>query len=141
MTPAEAQVLLSMAAAYDNRKPDPDAAKAWAAALDDLPFDDCRHALIQHYRSSSEWLMPAMIRTAVRRVRHKRLEDHPPLVPPPGLDDAQERRWLREARRRIADGEVINSDAAYELVTADAVNFRELLPSPATTHPDPEEQP
>ncbi len=141
MSPAEAQVLLSMAAAYDNRRPDPDAAKAWAAALDDLRFDDCRVALIQHYRSSTEWLMPAAIRTAVRKLRAKRIDEHPPLTPPPGLDDGQERRWLLEARRRVGDGEVIDSEAAYELVTGEQANFRELLPSPATTHPDLEEQP
>lgn len=141
MTPAEAQVLLSMAAAFDNRKPDPDAAKAWAVALNDLRFDDCRVALIQHYRTNTEWLMPAMVRAAVKRIRAKRIDDHSPLVPPPGLDDAQERRWLVEARQRIGDGEVIDSEAAYELVTGEQANFRELLPSPATTHPDLEEQP
>lgn len=136
MTPAEAQVLLSMAAAFDNRKPDADTARAWAAALDGLRFEDCRVAVIEHYRASTEWLMPAVIRTAVRRIRAKRIEVHPPLTPPPGLDDAQERRWLLDARRRIGDGEQIDSDAAYELVTGAAVNFRELLPAP-DAHPTP----
>lgn len=137
MTPAEAQVLLSMAAAYDNRRPDADAAKAWALALDGLPYIDCRDAIVAHYRGSTEWIMPAVVRAAVRRIRAKRIDDHPPLVPPPGLDDVQERRWLSEARRRVGDGEQIDSDAAYgELLTGAAVNFRELLPTP-TTHPTP----
>lgn len=133
MNPAEAQVLLSMAAAYDNRKPDADVAKAWAAALSDLRFEDCRDALIAHYRTSTEWLMPAAIRTTVRRIRAKRIDDHPPLVPPPGLDDAQERRWLREARWRIGNGEHVDSDAPYgELVTG---RIRELV---AAAEPSPE---
>lgn len=130
MSPAEAQVLLSMASAYDNRKPDPDAAKAWAAALDDLPFDDCRTALLAHYRTSQEWLMPAMVRTAVKRIRRDRLEKHPPLVPPPGLTDIEELAWLGAARRRVANGEVIDCDAAYELV---AGSVRELLAAATPT--------
>lgn len=131
MTPAEAAMLLTVAAAYDNRKPDEDAAKAWALALDGLPYIDCRDAIVAHYRGSTEWIMPAVVRAAVRRIRAKRIDDHPPLVPPPGLDDVQERRWLTEARRRVGDGEQIDSDAAYgELVTSDAVNFRALLPTP-----------
>lgn len=137
MTPAEAQVLLSMAAAFDNRKPDPDAAKAWAAALDGLPFNDCRIAVIDHYRNSSEWLMPAVIRATVRRVRRDRrrahLRDHGPLLPPPGLTDAEERVWERDALNRISNGEVVDCDAAYgELVPGAVVNFRGLLPTPDT---------
>lgn len=130
MTPAEAQVLIAMAAAYDNRKPDPDAAKAWAAALDGLPFDDCRAVVIQHYRTSTDWLMPATIRAGVRRIRNKRIDEHPPLVPPPGLSDIEELAWLGAARRRIGNGEVIDSDAAYELVTG---SVRELLAAATPT--------
>ena len=138
MTPPEAQVLLSMAAAYDNRKPDPDAAKAWAAALDGLRFEDCRLALIEHYRASDEWLMPSMVRAAVKRIRAKRIADHPPLVPPPGLSDVAELAWLGEARRRVGDGEVIDSDAAYGELESDLPRLRQLLSSATTptTHPD-----
>lgn len=128
MTPAEAQVLLSMAAAFDNRKPDPDAAKAWAAALDGLPFEDCRVALIEHFKTSTEYLMPVMIRTAVKRMRAKRIEAHPPLTPPPGLDVAETNRWLKEARRRIGDGEQIDSDAAYELKPRNLGDLKQLMP-------------
>lgn len=132
MTPAEAQVLLSMAATVDNRKPDPDAAKAWAAMLDGLRVEDCMQAIREHYTESTEWLMPAMVRARVKRIRAKRIADHPPLVPPPGLDDAQERQWLAGARRHIGDGNQIDSDAAYELVSG---SVRELLAAatPTTT--------
>lgn len=134
VTPAEAQVLLSMAAAFDNRKPDPDAAKAWSVALDGLRFEDCRDALVAHYRGSTEWLMPAMVRTAVRRMRAKRIEEHPPVIPPPGLSDVEERRFLAEARRRIGDGETYDSAAPYGELVSDVPRLRELL---AAAQPEP----
>lgn len=136
MTPAEAQVLLSMASAFDNRKPDADAAKAWAAALDDLRFEDCRVVLIDHFKTSTEWLMPAMIRAGVKRIRSKRIEDHPPLTPPPDLDPIETAAWLKNARRRIGDGEHIDSDAAYgELKPRDLSDLKALMPKPEK-HPE-----
>jgi hypothetical protein len=131
MTPAEGATLLGVAAAFDNRKPDADAATAWAMALDGLRFVDCRDAIVAHYRNETEWIMPAMIRAAVRRIRSKRIDEHPPLVPPPGLDDAGEMAWLAEATKRVGDGEQVDSEAAFgELVTGPQVNFRELLAAP-----------
>jgi len=109
MTPAEAQVLLSMASAYDNRKPDPDAAKAWAAALDDLRFEDCRAAVIEHYKTSTEWLMPAMVRATVKRIRAKRITNFGHFDVPDGLEPDEYTRFLWETRRRIADGEITSA--------------------------------
>ena len=130
MTPAEAQALLSMAAAFDNRKPDPDAARAWAAALDGLRFEDCRVALIEHYKTSTDYLMPVLIRTAVKRIRAKRIAEAGDLTPPPGLDVAQTREWLRETRRRIGDGEVYEPP---RLPPADPKRLRALLASRTAT--------
>ena len=104
MTPAEAQVLLSMASAFDNRKPDADAARAWSAALDGLRFDDCRDALIEHYKTSTDYLMPVLIRTAVRRIRAKRIAEAGPLTPPPNLSPVETCRWLAGARSAVGDG-------------------------------------
>jgi hypothetical protein len=131
MTPAEAQVLLSMASAYDNRKPDPDAAKAWAAALDDLRFVDCRDALIKHYKTSTEWLMPAMIRAEVKRIRAKRIAEFGHYDVPPGLDSRQTMEFIRATNKRIADCEVAS---AAELETPGKTerhlpDMRELMAS------------
>lgn len=104
MTPAEAQVLLSMAATVDNRKPDEDAAKAWAAMLDGLRFDDCRIAVVEHYKGSSEWLMPAKIRADVKRIREKRLAETPEPPPPPELSARETIEWTKRVRAAIADG-------------------------------------
>lgn len=134
MTPAEAATLLTIAAAFDNRKPDPDAAKAWSVALGHLPFLDCRDAVIAHYRKTNDWLMPSHVIAAVKTVRASRLEDAPPLTPPPGLDPLETCDWLRAARRHIADGGTVDSDAAYgELKTRHLPDLRALLPAPDTT--------
>ena len=133
MTPAEAQVLLSMASAFDNRKPDADAARAWSAALDGLRFEDCRDALIEHYKTSTDYLMPVLIRTAVRRIRSKRIAEVGDLIPPPGLSELEQRQWLRDAKRRIGDGETFTPP---QLPPANPRRLRELL---ATATPRPEE--
>jgi len=105
MTPTEAAGLLTVAAAFDNRKPDADAAKAWSLALDGLRFIDCRDAIVAHYRVSSEWLMPAKVITEVRRIRSKRLAENPEPAPPADLTPVETIAWLKEVRHRIADGE------------------------------------
>ena len=104
----EAAALLAVAAAFDNRKPDPDAATAWAAALAEFRFIDCRDAIVAHYRSSSEWLMPSKVIAEVKRIRGKRLDETPEPNPPAELTPLETIAWLADVRRRIADGEVIS---------------------------------
>ena len=107
MNTQEAAALLGIAAAFDNRKPDPDAAKAWSVALDGFRFEDCRDVIVAHYRGSSDWLMPSHIIAGVKRIRSKRLEEAPPLIPPAELDGdpIKTNAWLKVWRRRIADGD------------------------------------
>jgi hypothetical protein len=108
MKPTEAAALLTIAAAYDNRKPDPDAAKAWAMALDGLRFEDCREAIVTHYRHSREWMMPVDVVTGVKALRRNRVLAFGPLPEPPASidpnDTAAYSRWLDETTRAIADG-------------------------------------
>lgn len=142
MTPAEAGVLLAGIAAFDNRKPGtPEeadrTATLWAHALHDITLADAGRAVTEHFATSTEWLMPAAIRATVLRVRRQRRlqhsKDHGPLLPPPGLSDAEEIAWLRQALERVSNGERIDCETPYgELVTSTAVNFRELLPILAT---------
>jgi hypothetical protein len=114
VTPTEAAALLTVAAAFDNRKPDADAAKAWSIALGDLPFFDCRDAVVAHYRKTDDWL-----------------EDAPALTPPPGLDPIETIEWLKGARARIAAGETVDCDAAYgELKQRYLPELRALMPKP-----------
>ncbi|NUO92758.1 MAG: hypothetical protein HOQ18_18325 [Dermatophilaceae bacterium] len=86
MKPTEAAALLTIAAAYDNRKPDADQAKAWAMALDDLRFEDCRDVVVQHYRTKRDWMMPVDVINGVKRIRDKRIADYGPIPAPDHLD-------------------------------------------------------
>lgn len=111
MTPQDAMRLLAVAASFDNRKPDKDAAVAWSVALGDLPWVDCRDAILEHYSQTSEWLMPAHVKAIVGRLRTKRLADAGDLLPPDFShigDEAEEeyatRAWLKAARKAVADG-------------------------------------
>lgn len=108
MNQQEAAALLSVAAAFDNRKPDPDAATAWALALDGLRFTDCRDAIVAHYKATSEWLMPAMVIARVRTVRDARVKAHGVIATPPDLDpdDTQTyMRWFAIAHEAVANGD------------------------------------
>lgn len=131
MNPAEAQVLLSMCATVDNRKPDEGAARGWAAMLDDVRFEDARVAVIEHYRTSTEWLMPAKVRTDVKRIRAKRIAaaDGELLIPPDGLTEAEERRWLHGRREAIANGDVVQP-ARGELKPRNLGDLGRLMPKP-----------
>ena len=108
MKPTEAAALLTIAAAYDNRKPDADAAKAWAMALDDLRFEDCREAVVAHYRSTRDWMMPSDVIAIVKRIRRDRLMVFGALPDPPRDIDPDDTpamlAWEYGVRRSIADG-------------------------------------
>jgi hypothetical protein len=108
MKATEAAALLTIAAAFDNRKPDADQAKAWALALDGFRFEDCREAIVAHYRTSREWMMPADVIGGVKRLRAKRISEFGTLPdPPPELDPDDTRAlaaWMRQTRAAIGDG-------------------------------------
>lgn len=115
MTPAEAAALLAVAAAFDNRKPDPDAATAWALALEDARFIDCRDSIVAHYRRSREWIMPSDVLGGVTLVRINRLKEFERkyrILPPAELADdiPAELAWRRDYERRICDGEITHPD-------------------------------
>ena len=151
MNPAEAQLLLGIAASFDNRKPSEEAAIAWSHALGDLPFVDCRDAVVAHYQVSSDWIMPAKVIAEVKRVRAKRIVDHPPLTPPPHACETDDctcvefhQQWRADANRRIANGEVIDCDAAYgELKPRRLPDLRALMSTtperPTVTNPAADE--
>jgi hypothetical protein len=110
MKPTEAAALLTIAAAYDNRKPDADQAKAWAMALNNLRFEDCRDAIVEHYQRSREWLMPVDVIVAVKRARAKRIADFGPIPAPDHLDadsdtfDQDYAAYMATTTQAIADG-------------------------------------
>jgi len=136
----EAAGLLAVAAAFDNRKPDADAAQAWAIALEGLSFSDCRDAIVAHYRRTNDWLMPNHVITGVRKIRDKRLDDFGNYDVPDGLNSRETLDFLRATNKRIADGEIA---AAAELATPDLKprdlpDIQTLMPSPDGRTPAPD---
>ena len=66
--------LLTLMASYDRRKVGEADVPAWDAAVGDLPYDDCRTAVIAHYRETADWIMPAHVRRRVLAIRNERLK-------------------------------------------------------------------
>lgn len=82
MNANEAAELLAHASGFDNRKPSLAAAVAWAAALEDIPFDaDAKAAVALYYTTPPQnpnerlWILPHHIRTLRSKIRSKRLEN------------------------------------------------------------------
>jgi hypothetical protein len=101
---AESTRLLAMCAAYDNRTVGEAAASAWALALVDVPFDDAGVAVVEHYRHSRDWVMPADIRRLVLSARGQRLARAEDVVPAADPDDVSGYlAALRQGRHREAD--------------------------------------
>jgi hypothetical protein len=67
MTLDETIDLLATCAAYDRRTIGKTDAVAWHAVVGDLPFADAQQAVFAHYSESREWIMPADVRTRVKR--------------------------------------------------------------------------
>jgi len=75
MTPEETGKLLGICAAYDRRTVGEIDVLAWYRVLGDLPYTSCEAAVVAHYTTKREWIMPADIRSAVKRAQHA-AEDH-----------------------------------------------------------------
>ena len=98
--------LLTMVAAFYRRTIGEADVTAWQAALDDLRFEDCREAVVAHFRTSSDYLMPVAVRSAVKAMRRDRLErDVEAFIPDADPNDPTAYIEAMKARRaRIADG-------------------------------------
>ncbi len=105
MNHSEVAKLLTLAAAYDQRTIGEADVLAWHELLSETNPRDAAAVVKTHYATKRERLMPIDVIEGVRKIRHDRLErlEHE-ATPPPGLDDAGYRRWLRETRTAIADG-------------------------------------
>lgn len=109
MNASEAAILLGLAAAYDRRTVGEADARAWADALDDIALEDAQDAVKRHYRTSTEWIMPAHVRKGVAAIARERraelaavrdpIPDRPEF-PRPDQDEINERGRTR-ARQAI----------------------------------------
>ncbi len=84
MTPQETSAVLAMIGTYDRREFTPTDVKAWHAAWDPaLTFNGARHAVSEHYRTSTYWLMPAHL----NRIAKARRDDRGQRNALPAADD------------------------------------------------------
>lgn len=82
MNAKEAAELLAHCSGFDNRQPSLAAAKSWASALHDVPFDqDARDAVAAYYTTPPQnpnerlWILPHHVRTLRSKIRSARLEN------------------------------------------------------------------
>lgn len=135
MTPTEAVKLSHYIRAYFPHQPqDEFTADALGEMLAPFPAADCRQAVVNIADRGEKWCAPTDVRAEVRRIRSKRIEVHPHVDPPAGLDDPRDyQRWKAELNRRIGDGQTFQPDHFYagQLVGRGA-EIRELLAAATT---------
>ena len=103
MNAAECGALLAQMATYDYRDVDPVIVASWLKVVGDLPYADAEQAVRDHYSESRERMMPADVRERVKAIRMARL-GATPLPDRPPSDPDEYRAWLRDERKKIADG-------------------------------------
>jgi hypothetical protein len=106
----EAAELLGHCSGFDNRQPSLAAAKSWAAALNDVPFDDDTRAAIAIYYTTPPqnpgerlWILPHHVRTLRAKIRSARLENFQ-YEPVDGETTAEYLARLRGQTQAIASG-------------------------------------
>lgn len=105
-TLADAYELLAVAQSFDRRTVGDFDAESWRRAMHGLRLDDAKAAIVEHFTTSTDWLMPAHVRAGVTRIRKDRIERRAiDWVPDADPDDPiAYQRALREANARAADG-------------------------------------
>lgn len=116
MTPTEVGALLVYVSAYDNRNVTEETATAWAQVLDQrLTFKGAKWIVEQHYKESTEWLMPAHINLKYLKVREDRLKRVGTNIEiPHGLEADRHQEFLNAYHDAIANG-AENDHEAREL--------------------------
>lgn len=124
MKPTEAVALCRYAKAYfPQQQFDEYTADAWGEALARWPVKDCERAIVE-LSGREEWITPKLINAEVKRARGDRIDRFGPIEVPPDLSPVETCKFLGEARRRIADGEV--TDNAQLGVTRGVLIEREV---------------
>jgi hypothetical protein len=97
---ADAGRLLAKVQAYDRRTVGKSDIDAWYEALDDVDLPPALAAVTQHYRQTTEFIMPAHIRALVSQPPNQ--QPLATLPHPPEFDAGRARRWSRECRAALA---------------------------------------
>lgn len=76
----------------------------WAMVLKSVTFADAKQALVE-IAGEQEWVHVSHIKARVKRIRRDRLSEFGPMPDPPGeLSNEEQKQWLRETERAVADG-------------------------------------
>ena len=78
MNTQETAKILAIAAGFDNRRPDDLATAAWQALLGGYGFDECRDAIVAHYRDPAtrhQYLTAAHVLDRVEKTARARTAD------------------------------------------------------------------
>jgi hypothetical protein len=102
MNLTETATLLTFIARIDNRTIEKATVQAWGDLLDDVALPDAIDAARTHYRETSDWLTPAMIRERVRTIRTLRIE-RAGAIPAPAWNESYTD-VLRASLTAVADG-------------------------------------
>lgn len=131
MQKASAAQVLALIQAFDNRKTDQATITAWADILPDQDVNDYLDAVKDHYRTSSEWLMPAHLIRRVKSTRSRRIEvaGDPRLKTSDEYDDQGKRLPDADRKQRyltalIASGSV--STETYRRYEAGVITLAQL---------------
>lgn len=80
MKKSEVLKLLTIASAFDNRRPTDEQVDAWFAVIGDLDYLDAERAVREHFRESTEWMLPAHVVAGVRWIEAQRAWSVPALT-------------------------------------------------------------
>lgn len=103
-----AATLLSWASALDNRQVTDEAVHAWAASLNpNVTPVDGKEAISEHFRTSTDYLMPKHVNYGAARIRERRIgQTEANEIPPASLDDdgRGSNEWKLAFRKAIGSG-------------------------------------
>jgi len=103
----EANVLITVIAAGDNRSTDDRSVEYWRDMLSDISFEDALEAVVIHRREFTEWMQPAHVRRIVKQRRNLRGAASNVIYEPDAADSVElDIRKRRALMRRAADGQL-----------------------------------
>lgn len=132
MNPTEVVMLTGYLRAHFPSQPvDEYTTEALGELLEPFPAADCRAAVLRIAERGEKWCAPTEVRAEVKRIRGKRIAEAGDLTPPPDLTPLETVAWMKDARRRIGDGETVDQHAPYgELTPRHMPDLMRALPTP-----------
>lgn len=134
MNGSQVALILAKAQAFDNRTVGETNIGAWQEALEDVDFEQAMTAVTEHYRDSTDWLMPSHIVKKIADVKFQqriKLKAAGPCDFPSGLDLKQEAEYRSFWQMYVCRG--ASRDDATALADAN-LGYTRLDPVP----PSPE---